>query len=121
LITVSLPASFVILGSSGQRSSSHGAPVLIYGAGRRGAAAARETFQNQELNLRAVGFIEDDWQMRHRIVAGLPVLGTGRELDHALRDTAASGVVISSRRITSERLERAAEACRERHGNLFHL
>src|SRR5262249_58597470 len=90
LITVSLPASFVILGSSVQRSSSHGAPVLIYGAGRRGAAAARELFQNQELNLRPVGFIDDDWQMRHRIVAGGPVLGAGPGLEHAVPDTAAS-------------------------------
>ena len=120
-ITASIRASYVILASSVQRSSSHGAPVLIYGAGRRGAAAARELFQNQRLNLRPVGFIDDDWQMRHRIVAGLPVLGTGRDLEHAIRDTAASSVVISSRKITRERLERAAEACRERHGDLFHL
>ena len=121
LMTVSIRASYVILASSVQRSSHHGVPVLIYGAGRRGAAAARELFQNQGLNLRPVGFIDDDWQMRGKIVAGLPVLGTGRDMEHALRDTAASGVVISSHRITKERLERAAEACRERHGNLFHL
>ena len=121
LMTVSIRASYVILASSVQRSSRHGVPVLIYGAGRRGAAAARELFQNQGLNLRPVGFIDDDWQMRGMIVAGLPVLGTGRDMEHALRDTAASGVVISSHRITKERLERAAEACRERHGNLFHL
>jgi predicted RNA-binding Zn-ribbon protein involved in translation (DUF1610 family) len=121
LMTVSIRASYVILASSVQRSSCHGVPVLIYGAGRRGAAAARELFQNQGLNLRPVGFIDDDWQMRDRIVAGLPVLGTGRDMEHALRDMAASGVVISSHRITKEHLERAAEACRERHGNLFHL
>ncbi len=121
LMTVSIRASYVILASSVQRSSHHGVPVLIYGAGRRGAAAARELFQNQGLNLRPVGFIDDDWQMRGMIVAGLPVLGTGRDMEHALRDTAASGVVISSHRITKERVERAAEACRERHGNLFHL
>ena len=121
LMTVSIRASYVILASSVQRSSRHGVPVLIYGAGRRGAAAARELFQNQGLNLRPVGFIDDDWQMRGMIVAGLPVLGTGRDMEHALRDTAASGVVISSHRITREHLERAAEACREHHGNLFHL
>jgi predicted RNA-binding Zn-ribbon protein involved in translation (DUF1610 family) len=111
----------VILANSVQRSRQHGVPVLIYGAGRRGAAAALELFQNQGLNLRPVGFIDDDWQMRGMIVAGLPVLGTGRDMANALRDTTASGVVISSHRITKERLERAAEACRERHGNLFHL
>jgi hypothetical protein len=121
LMTVSIRASYVILASSVQRSRCHGVPVLIYGAGRRGAAAARELFQSQGLNLRPVGFIDDDWQMRGRIVAGLPVLGTGRDMEHALRDMAASGVVISSHRITKERLERAAETCRERHGNLFHL
>jgi len=121
LMTVSIRASYVILASSVQRSSHYGVPVLIYGAGRRGAAAARELFQNQALNLRPVGFIDDDWQLRHRIVAGLPVLGTSRDMAHALREVAASGVVISSHKIAREHVERAAEACRERHGNLFHL
>jgi UDP-GlcNAc:undecaprenyl-phosphate GlcNAc-1-phosphate transferase len=121
LMTVSIRFSYVILAGSVQRSSNRGVPVLIYGAGRRGVAAARELFQNQALNLRPIGFIDDDWQMRHRIVAGLPVLGTGREMERALRDTAAVGVVISSRRIVPDRLERAAEACRLHRGNLFHL
>ena len=55
------------------------------------------------------------------IVAGLPVLGTGRDMERALRDMAATGLVISSHRIPKERVERAAEVCRERHGHLFHL
>lgn len=121
IITVSIRVSYVILSSSVQRSSRHGVPVLIYGAGRRGAAAALELFQNQDLNLRPVGFVDDDWQMRGRIVAGLPVLATGRDMEHALRATAASGLVISSHKITKERLERAAEVCHEHHGHLFHL
>jgi len=121
LLTVSIRASYVILASSVQRSSHQGVPVLIYGAGRRGVAAARELYQNQSLKLRPVGFIDDDWHMRHRIVAGLPVMGTGRDMERALRDAAAVGVVISSRRISADRLERAAEVCRLRQGNLFHL
>ncbi len=121
LLTTSIRASYVILASSVQRSRNHGVPVLIYGAGRRGAAAVRELFHNQAFNLRPVGFIDDDWQMRHRIVAGLPVLGTGRDMEQALRGAAATGVLISTDKITRERLERAAEACRVHHGTLFHL
>jgi UDP-GlcNAc:undecaprenyl-phosphate GlcNAc-1-phosphate transferase len=121
LLTASIRASYVILASSVQRSRQGGVPVLIYGAGRRGAAAVRELFQNQAFNLHPVGFIDDDWQMRDKIVAGVPVLGTAREMEHALRVTAAGGVVISSDKIASDRIERAAEACRVHHGTLFHL
>jgi UDP-GlcNAc:undecaprenyl-phosphate GlcNAc-1-phosphate transferase len=121
LLTASLRASYVILEHSSLRSSRRGEPVLIYGAGRRGAAAVHELLKNREINLRPVGFIDDDVNKRGRIVSGLPVLGSARDIEHTLRATSASGMLISSGKIAAHHVERAAQACHRTHGKLFHL
>jgi UDP-GlcNAc:undecaprenyl-phosphate/decaprenyl-phosphate GlcNAc-1-phosphate transferase len=121
VITAALRASYVILENSKLRSSNEGLPVLIYGAGRCGVAAVGELFQNQSCGLRPVGFIDDDPAKRGRVINGLPVLGSVREIENALRATSAEGVLVSSHRITPERIERATEACRLAGGNVFRL
>ena len=121
LLTAALRASYVIVEHTTLRSSHNGEPVLIYGAGRRGATAARELLQNQKLNLRPVGFIDDDPAKRGRIVAGLPVLGAGHELENVLTFTGSSCVLVSSDRITTPHIDRATEVCRKVHAKLFHL
>ena len=120
IVTVAIRASYVILASSVQRSRQHGVPVLIYGAGRRGAAAARELFQNQGLNLRPVGFIDDDWQMRGMIVAGCLCWAPARTWITRSVTVARSGVVLRLG-ITRSTSTMQRPACRERQGNLFHL
>ena len=121
LLTTSLRASYVILEHTALRSSHEGEPVLIYGAGRRGAAAVHELLKNQALQLRPVGFIDDDASKRGRTVAGLSVLGPGRDIEYALSTTGASSVLISTDKITAQHIERAATACHENQGKLFHL
>jgi len=121
LLTASSRASYVILQHTTLRSSHRGEPVLIYGAGRRGAAAARELFSNQALNLRPVGFIDDDPSKRGRIVTGLPVFGPGRDLEHTLATTGSASILISSGKIAIHHLDRATEACRRTGAKLFHL
>jgi UDP-GlcNAc:undecaprenyl-phosphate GlcNAc-1-phosphate transferase len=121
LLTASLRASYVILEHKTLRSSRDGEPVLIYGAGRRGAAAVHELLKNRRLNLRPVGFIDDDATKRGRLVAGLSVLGTSREIEHGLSTTRASGILISTDKIAEPRIDRAARACHQKQGNLFYL
>jgi CoA-binding domain len=121
VVTASLRASYVILENSRVRSSHEGLPVLIYGAGRRGVAAVHELFQNPAAGLRPVGFIDDDVSKRGRVIRGLPVIGSVGEMAHALRTTAAEGVLISSDKIARARIERATEACRAAGGNVFRL
>lgn len=121
LLTASVRASYVILEYTKLRSTHQGSPVLIYGAGRRGAAAVRELFQNQALGLRPVGFIDDDPRKQGKYVTGLTVLGAGREIDKALESSGARGILISTEKIAAHRLERATDACRKLGGRVFHL
>jgi hypothetical protein len=121
LLTASSRASYVILEHSTLRSSHQGVPILIYGAGRRGAAAVRELFQHPASGLRPVGFIDDDRAMRGKIVSDLPVLGTSRELEHALEATGAGGILIAGDGISRHHLERATDVCQKRHASVFRL
>jgi FlaA1/EpsC-like NDP-sugar epimerase len=63
--------------------------VLIYGAGRAGAGLAREIDSNPKLNYRVLGFLDDSPRKQGDMVAGIPVLGPGRDaihiVDNALR------------------------------------
>jgi UDP-GlcNAc:undecaprenyl-phosphate/decaprenyl-phosphate GlcNAc-1-phosphate transferase len=112
LVTVTIRASYVILENSKFRSSREGTPILVYGAGRRGVAAVQELFQNQATRLRPVGFIDDDLYKLGRIVNGLRVLGSGRNLESLMESTGARGILLSTPQIAEERVARSAETCR---------
>lgn len=121
LLTASVRASYVILERTTERSRNQGTLVLIYGAGRRGAAAVDELFQNRRSNFRPVGFIDDDVDKRGKIVRGLPIIGTRRDLEVAVRDTGARAVLISSERIAADRVNGAAATCRRCDATLLTL
>lgn len=55
--------------------------VLIVGAGDAGAAIVREIFRHPEMNIRPVGFVDDDPAKQGVIIMGLRVLGRITELD----------------------------------------
>lgn len=54
--------------------------VLIVGANDRGAVALRFLGHASGVRHRAVGFIDDDPGKRYRRIAGIPIVGTSREL-----------------------------------------
>ncbi|NLI00137.1 MAG: polysaccharide biosynthesis protein [Chthonomonadales bacterium] len=53
--------------------------VLIVGAGRRGAALAREVRRRAHEGLVLIGFIDDDPAKQNQLIQGAPVLGTSQE------------------------------------------
>jgi UDP-GlcNAc:undecaprenyl-phosphate GlcNAc-1-phosphate transferase len=110
LMTASLRVSYVVLEGMRRRASHDGQPVLVYGAGARGVSAVRELFQNEEAGLRPIGFIDDDARMRGKLVTGLPVFGTGRDLGDIVRAHGAGAVLIATT-LPEERVKRAAETC----------
>jgi FlaA1/EpsC-like NDP-sugar epimerase len=70
--------------------------VLIVGAGDGGRLLLRELLRNPELNLRPVGFIDDDPRKKGmRIPPGLEVMGTTAELGHVLEDVEPDEVLIA--------------------------
>ncbi len=59
----------------------NGRSVLIVGAGDAGAMLVRELQRNPQLNLKPVGFVDDDAGKHHMQIHGVPVLGGLDELD----------------------------------------
>ena len=110
LVTASRGA-YVVLLSSQQRASNRGAPVLLYGAGRHGVAAATELFDDPSTGLRPVGFIDDDPAQKGQRVRGLPVLGTMRDLTKLVADHGAKAVLLTMPQIDDARLAETAAAC----------
>jgi UDP-GlcNAc:undecaprenyl-phosphate GlcNAc-1-phosphate transferase len=73
-----------------------GRRALIYGAGEGGAMAVRELRANQRLDVLVIGFIDDDASKQGRRVAGVPVLGAGRDLANVLGKTGAEVIILST-------------------------
>ena len=103
--------SYRILVTTQWRASRDGQPALIYGAGLGGVTALREMLANAAVSLRPVGFIDDNPRRVGQSVSGIRVLGTLEDLGRCLDDVRAMAVVVASKKITAERVERAREVC----------
>ncbi|MFA6959060.1 MAG: hypothetical protein WC538_24570 [Thermoanaerobaculia bacterium] len=97
------------------RRQAAGEPVLIYGAGFAGALAVREILENDDLEMRPIGFLDDDASKLGRMTAGYPVLGSLERLEELVAVQAVRGLVIASGKIGQEQLDEAARLC-ERSG-----
>jgi FlaA1/EpsC-like NDP-sugar epimerase len=89
----------------------NGRGILIFGAGRAGTAFLREIRQNPLLGYRPIGFIDDSRDLWGHEVNGVSVLGGIEALDDLIRLHRAREVVLTSGKVTPERVHRAAEAC----------
>jgi UDP-GlcNAc:undecaprenyl-phosphate GlcNAc-1-phosphate transferase len=117
LVTLSR-GSFQILVAMRRRGSTSGAEALIYGAGRRGAAAFQELTSNPNSRLRPVAFIDDDPDKAGKLVSGVPVVGSLSTMHGALRHFAPRAVIVSSAKISGQRLAEARALC-QRQGLTF--
>ena len=104
-------ASYRVLYSLNRRSNRDGEPVVIYGAGKAGTLALREILTNSAVPMKPIGFIDDDPQMRGRVVNGYPVLGDLADLAQVVFSGETRGVVIASDKIPIAKIENAREVC----------
>jgi polysaccharide biosynthesis protein EpsC len=104
-------ASYRILKQWGRRASTDGVPILIYGAGVAGTMAVREALSKPDLQIRPIGFIDDDQRLRGRFVNGLPVVGSLETLAEVLTESDAAGVVIATDKLTRERVQEISGIC----------
>ena len=89
-----------------------GRRVLIYGAGDAGELLLRELLNNRSLKYAPVGFADDDPAKRGKVIHGFKVYGGNGDLDVICRQHAVNEVLISSLKMTEERLQEILEFCR---------
>ena len=94
--------------------TSNGRRVLIYGAGDGGELLLRELRNNRELNLSPIGFLDDDPAKSGKVIHGLKVFGGNGDLSKVCSQHEIDEVVISSMKMTDERIQELLQVCIDR-------
>src|SRR5882762_5591894 len=89
--------------------------VLIYGAGDAGELLLRELLNNRELSYAPVGFMDDDPQKQGKVIHGFRVFGGNGLLGKIVSDHQIEQLLISTPRISPERLAEIGRECEARN------
>jgi UDP-GlcNAc:undecaprenyl-phosphate/decaprenyl-phosphate GlcNAc-1-phosphate transferase len=92
-----------------------GRRVLIYGAGDAGELLLRELLNNRELRCAPVGFMDDDKTKHGKLIHGFRVFGGNGLLAKIVTEQAVEQVLISSPRISDERIAEILRECDSRN------
>lgn len=111
VLVTGMRASYRLLANWNARSSTEGIPVLIYGADSAGLMALREMQTSRDSGLRPVGFFDDNATLAGRVINGYPVLGSIEDVEELLRTGRASGVVVSSAKVSSHGMLTIKKMC----------
>jgi len=87
-------------------------PVLIYGAGSAGEKLFREIAENPRLNLRVIGFGDDDKNKHGRSIHGVPVLGGVKDLRSTKEKYKDLEVLIAMPSSTGQQMRVVVDECK---------
>ena len=73
--------------------------------------ALEEFLDNPLLDLKPVGFIDDDLRNQGKQVNGVPVLGTLESLENILNKNSISEVILTINEFPKKKLERLTQIC----------
>ena len=90
-----------------------GRRVLIYGAGDGGELLLRELLNNNEWQYSPIGFLDDDPAKSGKVIHGLRVFGSNGALASVCREHRIDEVLISSSRMSEERVQEILRCCKE--------
>jgi FlaA1/EpsC-like NDP-sugar epimerase len=88
-----------------------GTPTVLLGAGQGGLAIAKEAIRHPELDIRPVGFLDDDPSKVGMEIANLRVLGSSRDITRVIGQTGAERVIITSDSFSPKAIGRLMDAC----------
>ncbi len=107
--------SFRLFRDTVKRKGLKGDAVFIYGAGRGGEILLREILNNRSLNVRPIGFIDDDALKAGRKLNGYPILGSFSDLETLLKKHPVGGLLVSFMDAEPSRMDAVKAFCRT-HG-----
>jgi UDP-GlcNAc:undecaprenyl-phosphate GlcNAc-1-phosphate transferase len=86
---------FRIFSDSLQRKKLDGDSVLIFGAGRGGEILLREILNNNALQYKPIGFIDDNELLKGKTLMGYPIIETSKNIQIILKQYPIDGILIS--------------------------
>jgi UDP-GlcNAc:undecaprenyl-phosphate/decaprenyl-phosphate GlcNAc-1-phosphate transferase len=89
--------------------------ILIYGAGDGGELLLREIQNNRDLQYLPVGFMDDDPKKQGKVIHGLRVFGGNGLLAKVVAEQQVEQILISSPRISKERIAQILRECESRN------
>ncbi|MBW3658747.1 MAG: polysaccharide biosynthesis protein [Actinobacteria bacterium] len=87
--------------------------VLLVGAGRAGVLVARELQGRRDLNMIAVGFVDDDVHKRGQLINGIPVLGTTADIADIVRTHRPKQAIITMANADGRVVRRVLDLCKD--------
>jgi len=85
-------------------NDAEGSRVLIVGAGDAGNILVREIENNPALQLKAVGFVDDDPTKLKKILHDVPVLGTTKEIPYLVKEMAIDEIIIAMPSVSGDKI-----------------
>lgn len=89
--------------------------VLVIGAGDAGAMVVRELQKNPQLNMKPIGFLDDDPDKQDSKIHGVPVMASLDEINHILDTRHVDEVIIAIPSASGQVLRKVTEVCRQRN------
>lgn len=89
--------------------------VLIIGAGDAGAMVVRELQKNPQLNIKPIGFLDDNPQKQKQNIHGVPVIGLLKEMARILSFRRVDEVIIAIPSAPGLTVRRVMDICRKHH------
>ncbi|MEM7482280.1 MAG: nucleoside-diphosphate sugar epimerase/dehydratase [Acidobacteriota bacterium] len=86
--------------------------VLLVGAGKAGVLAMREIQNRGDMDIRAVGFLDDDPLKQGMVIQGTKVLGNTNDLPRLAKELDIDHVILTIAEADSQRIQRIVETCK---------
>jgi FlaA1/EpsC-like NDP-sugar epimerase len=86
---------------------------LVYGAGMAGELFARHALSNPNFPYKAVGFIDDDLNKKNRLIHGVKIYGSGRDLNEISKAMNVDAVIIALHNAPGEVIRDIVHQCRQ--------
>lgn len=87
--------------------------ILVIGAGDAGAMVVRELQKNPQLNMKPIGFLDDDPIKQNSQIHGVPVLAPLNHIEHILQTRHVDEVIIAIPSAGGDVLRNVTEVCRQ--------
>ncbi len=89
--------------------------ALIIGAGDAGALVAKELLKNPFINLKPIGFLDDNPDKLQQQIHGVPVIGRLKDLSKVINSRRVDEVIIAIPSAPGYAIRTVSEICRKKH------